>query len=975
MRIAVPAAMLVGLLLLLPLHLETGKAESQNTPSTAEQVQPDTMITGRLDQDVVPVNWYKVSATMGKAFNVTLYTEDWPALDTSLEVYDRANAIQGFSRSPFRYESVIMLTPYTGDYYIRVYVEPGNGSGRYSFIVRIQEPFDAAPGGTYDGALDNSTNHPADFYRIFLHAGDIVSANMSETPMVPGDEVSLDIYLWELWPSGGFCACLDVSWWSDPLEHVEGKAPHDGYYYVEATAYNGSGWYKLTVNVTPGQPDAFAFPPDTRNVFSRATFNGTLDQAMHHYAWFKLNVSFATGQQLDVRVRLREGWNEGRFQLTLLDAELGVLGSWRNNEGTMSDSIDLNAVIQNEGTYYVMLMATWGLRSGQPDNLSDVSANASYFISFDLPREDRSPFVAHPLLALGTDENVPLTGIRLDGVFDDPDIPEGDTLRFSATGSQHLEVTLGNSSEVVITPAPHWSGSEQVAFGAVDSLGASAGLSVGITVKAVNDPPFVAREPGNFTFTEGQNYTGFLNLSEVFGDPDLPYGDRLNFTWSSSPLSLYITPPGFLSNGTTLSSGPVPGVPGKYLIIFRARDIDGLEAISYINITVVRLPHPPVALAPSLPLEMYENTEKVGPAVADLFYEPDGEPLTLKFRSLGNITVGVGEDGFLRLDPAPDWSGTEQIYIEAWDTENLSASMTLNVTVRHVVVPPRILDFYPFGDLSVQDGSDVVLRITVYDSDYPLNLTYQWTVDGRTVPSSSVKGNLLALRSVGPGDHLITVTVADPQGLNASHGWAVSIAAKPPAPAVNITVAQTSGGAVAAVGIGAWLLIILGLTENGKYGLFKFLVVPLYTKIRREEVLDHFTRGRIYGMIESSPGVHYTLIKKKVGVGNGTLTYHLSTLEREGFIRSEWDGLYKRFYPAQMASVPGEAVLELSSVQNELLGHIRASPGISQKEISDLTGFSKRVISYHIGQMAQARVIRVERDGKKVRCFSAERNS
>jgi hypothetical protein len=68
---------------------------------------------------------------------------------------------------------------------------------------------------------------------------------------------------------------------------------------------------------------------------------------------------------------------------------------------------------------------------------------------------------------------------------------------------------------------------------------------------------------------------------------------------------------------------------------------------------------------------------------------------------------------------------------------------------------------------------------------------------------------------------------------------------------------------------------------------FKFLVIPLYTKIRREEVLDHFTRGRIYGMIESSPGVHYTLIKKKVGVGNGTLTYHLSTLEREGFIRAE----------------------------------------------------------------------------------------
>jgi hypothetical protein len=622
-----------------------------------------------------------------------------------------------------------------------------------------------------------------------------------------------------------------------------------------------------------------------------------------------------------------------------------------------------------------MVMAKWGCKHGQADNLSDASAAADFTMTFDMPRDNRPPYVAHPLLALGTDENMPMTGIRLDTVFDDPDIPYGDALRFSAAGSPHIDVRLSNSSEVAIVPAHEWSGREQVVFRAWDSLGASAELWTDITVIPVNDPPFVALEPGNFTFTEGQSYPDFLNLSQVFGDPDLPYGDALNFTWSSSPLNLYITPLDFLSNISCLSSGPVPPVPGKYQVMLRARDIDGLEAITYINITVIRLPHPPVALAPSFPLEMDENTEKVGPALTELFREPDGEPMTLKFRNLGNISISLGEDGLLRLVPAPDWSGTEQIFVEAWDTEGLSANTTLTVTVRHVPSPPRVLNFFPLENLSVQEGSDIVLRITAYDSDYPLYLTYRWTVDGRPVPSSSVKGNQLALRSVAPGDHLITVTVADPQGLSASHGWAVSIAARPPVPAVNVTVAQASGGAVAAVGIGAWLLVFLGLTENGKYGFFKFLVVPLYTKIRREEVLDHFTRGRIYGMIESNPGVHYTLIKKKVGVGNGTLTYHLSTLEREGFIRSEWDGLYKRFYPAQMASAPGEPMLELSPVQKELLGHIRSSPGISQKEISILTGFSKRVVSYHIAQMAQARVIRVERDGKKVRCFPAEQAS
>jgi predicted transcriptional regulator len=173
------------------------------------------------------------------------------------------------------------------------------------------------------------------------------------------------------------------------------------------------------------------------------------------------------------------------------------------------------------------------------------------------------------------------------------------------------------------------------------------------------------------------------------------------------------------------------------------------------------------------------------------------------------------------------------------------------------------------------------------------------------------------------------------------------------------------------VGLASWGGALLVASENGKYAIFKFLWVPLYTKIRKEEVLDQFTRGRIYGMIESNPGVHYTLIKKKVGVGNGTLTYHLTTLEREGFIRAEWDGLYKRFYPSQMARSESD-VLELSRVQAELLGHIKTAPGITQKELSMRTGLSKRVISYHVSRMTEARLIRIARDGKRTRCYALE---
>ena len=980
MRVPFAILLIVGMLLALPAGSGPSGAETGDDMASASRIQPDTEIFGRLNETTVPANWTVLSVPMGKVLNVTVFMEDWPALDASLEVYDRQGTRQGYSLSPYRWETVIIVATYTGDHYIRIFVGPGGGGGRYSFLARIQDPLPAVSGGVYSGELYNDTDHPADIYKIFLHTGDVVGARLNETPASGDVNVSLDLYLMDLWPSGGFYSYLDISWWGDPSESVAGKAAHEGYYYIVVTAFNGSGRYELSVNVTPGQPEKYVFPPDVRNVFSKSVLNGTLDQSMRHYSWYRLNVSFATGQRLDVTASLGSGMESGLFELFLLNERFDIMVSatnflvvWDPSNKTYHnrtiDTIALNQTFTNEGTYYIMLMAKWGVRPGDADNLTDANTAAPFSIAFDIPWENHPPEVAHPPTVLGTEEDVALGGIFLDQVFDDPDMADGDSLSFSVLGSEHLSVRLTDLSEVTVVPSPEWSGREQVVFRATDSLGASAEFRANVAVSPVNDPPTVLREPGDFSFNESQKYPDFLDLGTVFGDPDLAYGDALAYSFSESPMPLNTSPHGFLSSGVT------PALPGHYRVLLRATDLSGLDAVLYITITVVRLPHPPVALVPSLALNLSEGTEYAGPFVSDLFRDPDGEPLSLNFRSLGNVAASVGEDGQLHLVPTTDWSGLEEIFVEAWDTENLSANLTLSVTVRRVNQVPRFLSIIPGGDQNVQEGTERVLRVVCTDRESPLNLTYEWSVDGSAVRATQSKGTALSLRSLGPGYHHVTVTVRDPEGANASHTWAVAVSARPVATGINITVAGPSGGAVAAVGIGAWLLALLGLTENGKYAFFKFLVIPLYTKIRREEVLDHFTRGRIYGMIESNPGVHYTLIKKKVGVGNGTLTYHLSTLEREGFIRAEWDGLYKRFYPSQMATAPGEPVVELSAVQTELLGHIRQTPGITQKELGERTGVSKRVVSYHIAQMAQARLIRVERDGKKVRCYRVEQAS
>ena len=984
MRPPAAALLIAAALLCAPFWSEAGSGEGEtdeglepnDDPATAQPLKPGE--TGRhwLAEGVDESDWFRVQAEKGEVLNVSLYTLDWPALNASLEVYtlrDGGPYREGHSISPHRYESVAVVAPLTGSLYIRVFVGPGGGAGNYTLTARVEAPLEAAAGGRYSGTLYNSTNHPSDIYRVWLSAGDTLSAFMNETPIPPSSDVSIDLYLMDLWPSSPFYTYLDISWWSDPHEALEARAPHDGYYYILVTAFNGSGRYEMSLSVLAGPAGEDDFPPRARTFYATAAFSDTIHQSLDHYDWYKYIAK--QGNTVAASVLLDTGWRSGLFELFLLDERLAVLRSFTNfvpapgpgETAETTDRIELSWEFGADGVFYIMLMAKWGVSASSPEDLTDSPAGASYRVSFRVSRENHPPFISSPPLVISTDEDTPLL-LDLDGIFSDPDVREGDGLSYAATGSAHLSPSLSSPPELTIVPAPDWSGREEVLIKAYDSMGAFALLRTNVTVLPVNDPPVAGSPPPPLVLTEGLAYPALLNASALFDDPDLPYGDRLTLSVSPSPLELRVDASG------SLSCGPVTAPPGEHSVRLRALDLFGLEASVELNVTVLRVPKPPVARAPSFRVELDEDTRHTGPALSELFYDPDGQPLSLLFRNQGRVALSLSEEGLLIMVPSENWSGSEEVYLEAVDTEGLTASSSLLVVVRPVPDPPLFVSIQPPGNLSAGAGSDAVLRVTAVDSDSE-GISYQWRVDGRVVSASSKSGNALALRGLSAGNHIITVVARDPEGMESSHSWAVTIL-EPPAegPGAAAAKAVNASGAAAAVGLAAWLAVLVGVSEQGKYALLKLFIIPLYTKLQREEVLDHFTRGRIYGLVESNPGIHYTLIRKRLGVGNGTLTYHLATLEREGFIRSEWDGLYKRFFPAQMPFSKGGAV-EPGPVQREILELVKRRPGISQKEISHETGLSKRVVSYHVARMVEAELVRTERDGKRVLCYPSERVS
>ena len=194
----------------------------------------------------------------------------------------------------------------------------------------------------------------------------------------------------------------------------------------------------------------------------------------------------------------------------------------------------------------------------------------------------------------------------------------------------------------------------------------------------------------------------------------------------------------------------------------------------------------------------------------------------------------------------------------------------------------------------------------------------------------------------------------------------IDVAPKAKAPLVTPTVAVASVTLIATCSI----IGLLGGTEVGRYALLAGLLIPLYTKLMKDRVLDHYLRGKIHGYIIANPGEHYNAIKEQLDVTNGALSYHLRVLEREGYIRSRMDGMYKRFYPSEM-KLP-RSTHRISSFQEVILTIVKNNHGVSQKDIARRIGVSSQVINYHIKLLEDAGLIQVDRTRRKSRVYATD---
>lgn len=377
---------------------------------------------------------------------------------------------------------------------------------------------------------------------------------------------------------------------------------------------------------------------------------------------------------------------------------------------------------------------------------------------------------------------------------------------------------------------------------------------------------------------------------------------------------------------------------------------------------------PPILTSP-IPSTFHFNQNSVGSKLIDLrdFFSDDHGKLFFSVvyqEKPGLVQAEMDPDGYhLTFKAQSNWYGSARFSVAASDGQEGHRTVVSNNFTVIVNAIPEIISSSP---QSIQAGSMVRFQVVAYDA-YPAGDKISFTLldapEGMLIDPST---GLITWKpaKADHGDHRVIAVARDSYGgVSRPKSLVFSVVFRDDAIPPEAYTAAAAAGILSAGGLAIFL------NENWRY-TFLIPFLPLYTKLRRERVLDHFIRGQIYGYIMANPGEHYNAIKEALGLTNGSLAHHLRTLEREEFVKSKRFGLYRRFYPSYM-QLPDENFFHMNDVQRMIVEIIKNSPGISQKEIADRLNVTPPTINYHINILHRNSLVSVVKRGRMTHCFVA----
>ena len=151
------------------------------------------------------------------------------------------------------------------------------------------------------------------------------------------------------------------------------------------------------------------------------------------------------------------------------------------------------------------------------------------------------------------------------------------------------------------------------------------------------------------------------------------------------------------------------------------------------------------------------------------------------------------------------------------------------------------------------------------------------------------------------------------------------------------------------------LIVLLFISENLRYLLTSILIIPLYSKIEKDDILDHPNRQKIYSHLYGNPGINLTTLHRNMNMGYGTLVHHLNVLEKNKFIHSKKEMGFKLFHLNDSGLRNGKADMEflLSSSQNRIIEYLTENGTASRRDMEIALDINPNTIQDHLRRLRE----------------------
>lgn len=183
-------------------------------------------------------------------------------------------------------------------------------------------------------------------------------------------------------------------------------------------------------------------------------------------------------------------------------------------------------------------------------------------------------------------------------------------------------------------------------------------------------------------------------------------------------------------------------------------------------------------------------------------------------------------------------------------------------------------------------------------------------------------------------------------------------------------------GSVAVAATGASAAANFGLLEAlRRFGWTAGAGVPLFSRIAKDDILEHPLRAEIFETIKTNPGIHISALSRQVDAGWGTTIHHLRKLQEKELVAVRMVNNQKCFFH-NGGSAGRSTWTQLPELKNETASRIAhfilANPLSPVTSISEQLAISPSLVSHHVRKLEKAGVVEKHRDGRFVKLAVTE---